>query len=595
MRLLEKTKNYLKEKPLRLTQIIILFTGIVLIFSYLVFFKPSMNNVRETAISMRLGIAETTQAEIENFINSNILSIKEISDKLDYIADENERKDLIEKLMREKSWLTEISVTDKNGNETANISKFSISSLNPENQKNKSESKEFQVAMTGNTCICGVQTDEKSIPILTISFPINGSDNKVSGVLIAKLSIQEIWNIILSSKLVTDEQKIYIVDPDGFLISHPDNSLVLKKTNILEKPFVSEVIKEKKIINGRQYYIDSENKSILVVGFPMEERLGWGIFVEEPSQTALAAYNQIKNASVIFIILTFALLFILIINSQTLSNVFFDFKEEVKKRTKELQELDKTTKLLIRRDLELSEANSRLEELDNVKSDFVSIAAHQLRTPLTGIKWSFIALKEKETGPLNPEQNKIIVNGLDAINHTIVLINDLLNVAHIEEGKFGFNFEKTSILPLIQKNFERFAPLAGEKGVWLEANFTKDNLPPISIDPEKMSLVMDNLLDNAIKYTSPGGKIKLELAYENNQIKITVADTGIGIPKSQLDRVFTKFFRGENALLFQTSGSGLGLYMIKNIIDRHCGTISVKSQENKGSIFVIMLPETCRV
>jgi signal transduction histidine kinase len=592
MKFFEKTRTYLKEKPTRLTQIIILLTGLVLVSSYLIFFKASMENVRETAIFLRLGIAETSQTEIENFINENITALTELTNKLDYTGDEKEKKELIEKLMREKSWLTNISIADKNGNETIRSSKYSISDSG--NLENISDSEEFQMAIMGELFLCKVHTDEKSIPILNIALPIGESGSGSSGVIIAQLSLQKIWDIISSSKLVTTDQKIYVVDSEGFLISHPDTSSVLKKTNLLEKSFVNEVITGRNIVKGEQY-IDSDNKSMLVVGVPMEKKLGWGIFVEESSQSALAAYNQIRNASIIFIFLTFALLLILIINSQTLANVFSDFKEGVRKRTRELEELDKTTKLLIRRDLELSEANNRLEELDDVKSDFVSIAAHQLRTPLTGIKWSFIALKEKEAGPLNSEQSKIIENGLEAINHTIVLINDLLNVAHIEEGKFGFNFKSTAILPLIQKAFERFAPLAGEKGVWLEANLTKDTLPLISLDPEKISLVMDNLLDNAIKYTSPGGKIKLELAYENSGIKITVSDTGIGIPKGQFDRVFTKFFRGENALLFQTSGSGLGLYMIKNIIDRHCGTISVRSEENKGTIFVITLPETCKV
>jgi signal transduction histidine kinase len=334
---------------------------------------------------------------------------------------------------------------------------------------------------------------------------------------------------------------------------------------------------------------------VTLVGVPVKEDLGWGIFVEEPSQTAMASYNKIRSAAIIFIFLTFALLFVLIVNSQTLSNVFSDFKKEVKKRTSELEELDKTTRLLIKRDLELSEANKRLEELDAVKSDFVSIAAHQLRTPLTGIKWSFIALQEKETGPLNPEQKKIVDSGLDAIDHTINLINDLLNVAHIEEGKFGFNFKETAILPVIQKSFERFEAVAGEKGVWFTTKLTEKPLPNISVDSEKISLALDNLLDNAIKYTSPGGKVTLEVAYEKNEIKITVSDTGIGIPKNQFDRVFSKFFRAENALLFQTSGSGLGLYMVKNIIDRHCGTITVKSEENRGTTFVIALPDVCKV
>ena len=503
-----------------------------------------------------------------------------------------EKKDLIERVMREKSWLSEIMIADQEGNEAVRMSKYSISGL--ADQVNISETEEFKMAIMGQPYLCRVHMDEKSIPILTIALPIEGSEGMPSGVLVAQLSLQKIWNIISSSNLITADQKVYVVDSEGFLISHPDTSSVLKKTNLLDKTYVKEVITEKKTVRGQQFS-DKDNHAVTLVGVPVKEDLGWGIFVEEPSQTAMASYNKIRSAAIIFIFLTFALLFVLIVNSQTLSNVFSDFKKEVKKRTSELEELDKTTRLLIKRDLELSEANKRLEELDAVKSDFVSIAAHQLRTPLTGIKWSFIALQEKETGPLNPEQKKIVDSGLDAIDHTINLINDLLNVAHIEEGKFGFNFKETAILPVIQKSFERFEAVAGEKGVWFTTKLTEKPLPNISVDSEKISLALDNLLDNAIKYTSPGGKVTLEVAYEKNEIKITVSDTGIGIPKNQFDRVFSKFFRAENALLFQTSGSGLGLYMVKNIIDRHCGTITVKSEENRGTTFVIALPDVCKV
>lgn len=233
---------------------------------------------------------------------------------------------------------------------------------------------------------------------------------------------------------------------------------------------------------------------------------------------------------------------------------------------------------------------TREKEVDVMKSQFVSIAAHQLRTPLTGIKWSFLALLEKETGALSGDQKRIIEDGLTAINHTIVLINDLLNVAHIEEGKFGFNFQTVELKPLVEESFRRFEPFANEKGVKLSLELTKENIPELNIDREKIALSLDNLLDNAIKYTSPGGSVLIKLERQSGSVIIIVKDTGIGIPKKQLDRTFTKFFRAENALLFQTSGSGLGLYMTKNIIERHGGTVEMTSIENKGTTLTITLP-----
>jgi signal transduction histidine kinase len=346
--------------------------------------------------------------------------------------------------------------------------------------------------------------------------------------------------------------------------------------------------------------MNEDNVWVYAVGIPTAVPKG-AIVAEESRDEVLASYYRIRSAAISFNFLAAILLFLFVFNNRKLSKLFSmlsqrddQLSQEAVRREKDLEELEKTTRLLVRRDVDLSEANRRLEELDVVKSDFVSIAAHQLRTPLTGIKWSFLALLEKEMGHLDGEQKKIIEDGLGAINHTIKLINDLLNVAHIEEGKFGFNFKNESIEPVIQKIFERFESLAGEKGIWLSADFSKEKLPLVSIDSEKIDLVLDNLLDNAIKYTSPGGKVRFKTEFKNEKIIIIVEDTGIGIPRSQLGRAFTKFFRGENAVLFQTSGTGLGLYMIKNIIDRHCGTITVNSEENKGTTFIIELPKVCK-
>jgi signal transduction histidine kinase len=592
MPLLEKIKNYLREKPLRLTRIIILFTGVVLAFSYYSFFRSSMEDVRQTASSLRLGIIETSRAQVESFIEDNAAALADLAQKIDIAADPQEKKDFLENFLRERGWFTQLTIADREGNEEQKISKIFVAGS--QELGNVREMEGFQKASTGSIFFGKVSADEKSVPYITIGLPVGSAQNSVSRVLLAQLSLQEIWNIIQNSKLVSTDQKVFLVDSSGFLIAYPEAALVLKKMNWKDKPYVREVLENGNIVGG-EIFSENGNNPVFVAGLPMSDELGWGIFIKEPAQVALASYYRIQTAAVIFILLTFLLLFILIIHSGTLAGVFSDFKNEAAKRAVELKELDQTTKLLIRRDLELSEANRKLEEMDIVKSDFVSIAAHQLRTPLTGIKWSFLALLERETGLLNPEQRKIVEDGLVAINHTINLINDLLNVAHIEEGRFGFNFQRISILPIVRKAFERFQSSAGAKGVWFSIELPSREPPPLSLDPEKIDLVLDNLLENAIKYTQPGGKVKIKLDYEKGKVKIIISDTGIGVPKRQFGRVFSKFFRGENALLFQTSGTGLGLYMVKNIIDRHCGQISVESEEGKGTTFTIILETNCKL
>jgi len=253
------------------------------------------------------------------------------------------------------------------------------------------------------------------------------------------------------------------------------------------------------------------------------------------------------------------------------------------------RDADEVGKMLVRRDLELSEANTRLEELDVVKSEFVSVAAHQLRTPLTGIRWSFRALLEEGIENLTPGQEKIIRDGLQVTLSAVDLVADLLDIARIEAGRFDFTFTTQPLATLMNKVLIQLRKNADEKGISFKLDIP-GNLPHVFVDGEKMETVLENIIDNAIKYTPPGGKVTVVAKKEGSNIKIDVTDTGIGIPQSQQHRLFSKFFRGDNAILFQTSGTGLGLYMVKNIIEKHDGTIAIVSEENKGTKVTLMLP-----
>ena len=226
--------------------------------------------------------------------------------------------------------------------------------------------------------------------------------------------------------------------------------------------------------------------------------------------------------------------------------------------------------------------------LDRMKSEFVSVAAHQLRTPLTGIKWALSSLREEEER-MSGEQRKILFDALLAADRLVELINDLLSVARIEEGRFGFDPQPLSIAFLLEKEYERFKTVAAGKQIEFAVEITK-NLPLAKFDEEKLAIVVDNLIENAIKYTEPGGKITLRAGNKNNWIEVSVEDTGIGIPRNQKERMFTKFFRSKNAQLSQTSGTGLGLYVSKNIVEQHGGVLWFESEERKGSKFFFSLP-----
>ena len=223
------------------------------------------------------------------------------------------------------------------------------------------------------------------------------------------------------------------------------------------------------------------------------------------------------------------------------------------------------------------------------KSEFISVAAHQLRTPLSGMKWVMRMILDGDVGKINATQQKLLNKGYQTNEKMIRLVNDLLNVARIEDGRFGYQFELGDFPVFVDDIIDGLQVNASEKNINIK--FEKDqSINEFLYDSAKMSIVVQNLVDNAIKYTPNGGDVFIELSNIGDFVRFTVQDTGIGIPKGQLDRLFTKFFRAENAVKTQANGSGLGLFIVKNIITRHGGRITVESIENKGSKFIFVIP-----
>ena len=269
-------------------------------------------------------------------------------------------------------------------------------------------------------------------------------------------------------------------------------------------------------------------------------------------------------------------------------------REKLVETEKELQEIKRefidATKKLFAREMELKRTNKKLREFDMVQSEFVSTAAHQLRTPLAGIKWSYSTLLDKGTGPLNDIQKEIAEKGLETIDYAISIINDLLNTARLEEGKAAFNFTEQPIGPTIQEILSQHEETIKEKNIKLVVDVPLNSAFSFRFDKQRIMIVFDNILGNAVKYTPPGGEVRLKSFRREKEIQFKISDTGIGIPQKDSDKVFTKFFRSKKAISFETSGSGLGLYVAKSIIERHGGTITFESEEGKGTTFTITLP-----
>ena len=255
-----------------------------------------------------------------------------------------------------------------------------------------------------------------------------------------------------------------------------------------------------------------------------------------------------------------------------------------------LKEYDQAAKMLFRKDIELSRANETLQELDKIKSNFISIVAHQLRTPLSGIKWTINILLTGEMGELNNDQRTFLMKTYESNNRMITLVNDMLDVDRIQSGKIHYKFQCINIVDLVDNILFELSPQATKKSISIEFKKKLDNLPKAYVDPETIRAVIQNLLDNAINYTIEGGHIVLDILVIPDYLQISISDDGIGIPEEEQKNIFNRFFRGSNAVKHLTDGSGLGLYIAKEIIQKNGGKIWFESRVGKGSTFYFTVP-----
>jgi len=229
--------------------------------------------------------------------------------------------------------------------------------------------------------------------------------------------------------------------------------------------------------------------------------------------------------------------------------------------------------------------------IEKMKSEFVSIAAHQLRTPLSVVKWALtLLIEESNFKKITHDQQDMIRKAYLSNERMITLVSDLLDAARIEEGKFVFKLALSDIQKVIESALDLHAEEIKKKNLELIFIKPKKRLPKIQMDATSIKLAIENLIENSQKYTLPGGRIEISLRGTNFGIEIYVRDTGIAIPKDDQERVFGKFFRAKNAVALETEGSGLGLFIAKNIIEAHGGKIWFESEKGKGSTFYFALP-----
>ena len=291
-----------------------------------------------------------------------------------------------------------------------------------------------------------------------------------------------------------------------------------------------------------------------------------------------------------------------------MATLFFGYflVKSVKKEIEQKEQLEIANGELLQRKNELqyisdklAESNDKLRILDNAKTEFISIASHQLRTPPTAIKGYASMLVEGSFGLINEKQQGALKKIINANDQQIHFVEDLLNVSRIESGRMEYDIKEVDAEELCQNAVDNLFFKAKDNGLYLDYKKSENALPKIAVDGPKVLEVISNMIDNALKYTPKGGvSVRAILCEKNDKscmtekhVRITISDTGIGIPATELPYLFAKFSRGKDISRLNTGGIGLGLYVGKIMIEANGGKIWAESEgAGRGSHFIIELP-----
>lgn len=399
--------------------------------------------------------------------------------------------------------------------------------------------------------------------------------DRLGSLLATEINLQKI--IIDSSQLINEALKPsfirFAVFKDGeTYVDHLENT---ERKRALIRPEVDEfddilIVRDDASRNERQF-LDSYEAEILLKLRTNEETVG--VILLGPKQSGTVYSKQDLD----LLTISEKELAIAVQNSRYL--------EQIQQFNIKLQkEVDDAT-------AELRDTNKKLKALDEAKDEFISMASHQLRTPLTSVKGYISMVMDGDTGKVEPGQKKLLEEAFASSQRMVYLIADLLNVSRLKTGKFVIEPKETYLPDLVEEEINQLKPTARSRK--LTINYAKPSrFPKVWLDETKIRQVMMNFIDNAIYYTKAGGTIDVKLIARPKEIEYSVTDDGIGVPKEMQPKLFSKFFRANNARKARPDGTGLGLYMAQRVVSAQGGSVIFESEEGKGSTFGFRFPLT---
>jgi signal transduction histidine kinase len=560
--------------------------------------------------------ASRAALQIERFIQDIATTMKAFTKSADISSPEKSKEYDFElkRLLYLSPAITEAFALDGGGVMRAQASRFRA--VAPLLNSDFSQSVAFQKSKQGQTYFGAVYFRD-SDPYLTVAVPIERLPGDIVGVLQTETSLRDILDVVSSARLGGADYR-YVVTRAGDLIAHSNSSLVLQRRNLATLGQVKAVFQSSPAAPRPKvtvaYNTEAEKVFSSHAIIPI---LDWAVFVERPTKEAYAPiYASLLRTSVLLLIgLGVALLATLLVRRRVVRPL-----ETLRQGVERIRKGDLSARLEVKTgdeieiladefnemaahlreaysDLEgkvadrtqaLTIVNEKLGEASEHKSRFLANVNHELRTPLSSIIGYARLLHRETEGQISSLQRENLEDLLHNAERLLRLIDSLLDFAKIEAGKMEILVEPVRIDELVQGAAATIEPMLNKDSVRLVREIPSD-MAPIYTDREKLRQVILNLLGNAVKFTDRG-EIRISACQENGNFKLAVADTGIGIDKADINRIFEEFDRGRLSSDGSYRGTGLGLAIVKRLVDVLGGVVAVESEVGKGSTFTVTLP-----
>ncbi len=533
----------------------------------------------------------------------------------------DERLGNFQRLLRQADAVTTITYVDANGREQLQVSRLSHTVIGA--LRDRSNTPEYSDVRPYKPYFGPVSFREGSEPYMTLSV----ADRRGSGVTIADVNLKLIAEVVRQIR-VGDVGSSYLVDAQGRLIAHPDLSLVLRHTDLSNTRVVRRALESKQTMEPQLVddfpFFGTDQQGVISTYAPIPGP-GWLVFVQQPIGEAYSPLyaSLVRTLGLMVAALTLAALASFALArrmtspikqlqfgaarigagaldqrievhtgdelevlaeefnrmASQLSDLYAGLENRVAERTEELA--------ATMRELEIK--SRELEVASHHKSEFLANMSHELRTPLTAVIGFSEVLLQRMFGQVNPKQEEYLKDILDSGQHLLSLINDILDLSKVEAGHLELELSTFWLPEALESSVQILRETATRRGVTLEIKIASE-VGEIEADLRRVRQILFNLLSNALKFTPPDGRVTLLGRVDGGRAEIAVRDTGIGIPLDEQPRIFDAFQQANSIAAQTAEGTGLGLTLVKSLVELHGGEIWLESAPGLGSTFTFSVP-----